>query len=384
MTRTVPQGTVMATESSVNRTWYVYCHTAPNGKKYIGQTRNDPQKRWGNGRGYSTQPYFKRAIDKYGWDNIEHVVICSVRNQEYADFLERWFIEKWDTTNSDKGYNCAKGGAGPTGVTWNNERKQAFSEYMSGESNPMYGRHHSPEAITLMSKNRSGKKASPEMRELRTNVLLAANKRRRKPIRQLDLDGNVIKTYPGMGEMEAETGFNHSGVWKVCRGKADTAYGFKWEYVDDELREEAKKTFAKRPRSGTPVIQLDLAGNEIARFGSMTEAERETGLNRNKISACCFGEQDTYAGYVWRLEHQTERKKKNRPSLPVGVIQFDMDGREIARFSSLKQAMEATGHNRHRITECCQGKRDHYRECRWRYDESNSNTSKQSSNGLFS
>lgn len=370
--------------SSENRTWYIYCHTTPSGKRYIGQTRNDPQKRWGNGRGYSSQPYFKRAIDKYGWDNIEHVVLCSVSNQEYADFLERWFIERWDTTNPDKGYNCAKGGAGPTGVTWDDERKQAFSEHMSGEGNPMYGRHHSPETIALMSKNRSGKEVSPEMREFRTNVLLAANKRRRKPIRQLDLEGNVIRTYPGMGEMEAETGFNHSCVWRVCRGKADTAYGFKWEYVDDELREEAQKTFAKRPRNGTPVIQLDLEGNEIARFCSMKEAERETGLNRNKISACCFEKQDTYAGYIWRLEHQAAKKKTGRKSLPVGVVQLDMDGNEIARFSSLNQAMESTGHNRHRITECCQGKRDHYRECRWRYDDPNSNSSEQPGNGLFS
>lgn len=369
---------------TMSRTWYIYCHTSPSGKRYIGQTRNDPEARWSNGRGYSTQPYFKRAIDKYGWDNIEHVVLCSVSNQEYADFLEQWFIEKWDTTNSDKGYNCAKGGAGPTGVMWDDERKKAFSEYMTGENNPMYGRHHSPETIALMSKNRRGKEVSPEMREFRTNVLLEANKKRRIPIRQLDLDGNVIRTFPGMGEMEAETGFSHSCVWRVCRGKADTAYGFKWEYVDSELRKEAKKELAERTKPGVPVIQLDLAGNEIARFGSMTEAQRKTGLNRNKIGACCYGEQETYAGFIWRLERQAKRKKTGRKSLPVSVVQLDLDGNEIARFSSLKQAMDSTGHDRHRITECCQGKRDHYCGFRWRYDESDSKTSKQPASGLFS
>lgn len=221
------------------------------------------------------------------------------------------------------------------------------------------------------------------MREFRTNVLIEANKRRRKPIRQLDLDGNVIRTYSGMGEIEAETGFNHSCIWKVCRGQAITAYGFKWEYVDSELRKEAQAVFAKRSKGGVPVIQLDLAGNEIARFSSMSEAERKTGFNRNKISACCFEEQDTYGGYIWRLEHRTEKKKTGRPSMPVGVIQLDMNGNEIARFSSLKQAMESTGHNRHRITECCQGKRSDYRGCRWRYAES-SKTDKQHVDGLIS
>ena len=371
-------------ESSESRTWYIYCHTAPNGKRYIGQTRNDPQKRWRSGRGYASQPYFKRAIDKYGWDNIEHVVLCSVSNQEYADFLEQWFIDKWDTTNSDKGYNCAKGGAGPTGVTWDDERKQAFSEYMTGENNPMYGRHHSPESIARMSEKLRGRKLSPEMREFRTSIILEANKRRRKPIRQLDLDGNVIRTYSGMGEIEAETGFNHSSIWKVCHGKMLTAYGFKWEFVDDELREESRKALEARPKNSIAVIQCDLDGNEVARFESMSDAERKTGLNRNKISACCYGKQDTYAGCTWRLEHQAKQKKTNRPPTPVAVVQLDMDGNVVARFKSLQQAMNATGCNRHRITECCRGERDSYGEYRWQFDDSNSTTNKRPVNGLFS
>ena len=45
----------------------VYKHTSPNGMVYIGITRQNPIKRWMNGKGYSYNTYFYNAILKYGW-----------------------------------------------------------------------------------------------------------------------------------------------------------------------------------------------------------------------------------------------------------------------------------------------------------------------------
>lgn len=420
------------------RTFYIYCHTAPNGKRYVGQTRLKPEKRWNNGHGYDTQQHFKRAIDKYGWDNINHVVLCSVSSKEFADFLERWFIAKWNTTNPDNGYNHAKGGSGPNGVLWDDDRKQAFSEHMSGENNPMYGRRHSPETIALMSKNRRGKYISPEMKEFWTSVLLKANKARQIPIRQLDLEGNLVATYAGITEAENITGFSHASIYKVCRGGNDTAYGYKWEYVDDGLRREAELRRDTRPTGGTAVIQYSLDGTELACFKSLSVAERETGINRDGISDCCHRGYESYGGYVWRFADESKVKAdetavvqfdkhgdrvaeygsiaeaSTRTGVPRylirrccrgvkksaggfkwefldplmnsvpksrAVIQLDMDGNEVARFSSLQDAMNSTGCDRHRISECCQGKRESYRNYRWQYI--NAKNDKPAS-GLFS
>lgn len=423
------------------RTFYIYCHTAPNGKRYIGQTCQEPERRWSNGHGYDTQQHFKRAIDKYGWDNFEHVVLCSVSSKDDADFLERWFIAKYDTCNPDKGYNHALGGAGNTGGTWDDDRKMAFSEHMSGEGNPMYGRHHSPETIALISERRKGKPVSPEMREYRTNILLKANKEKRIPVRQCDLDGKLIATYAGVSEVEAALGFSHSSIWKVCRGEMDKAFGYKWEYVDDELRQEAELRRAARPTGGTSVIQYSLDGTELARFKSLSAAERETGIHRDGISDCIHSGSETYGGYVWRFdgeqqgdadktavvqldkhgkriaeygslveassrtgvprylirrccrgvkksaggfvwEFMDEAMRTNAPKAHVAVVQFDMDGNEVARFTSIKAAMDATGHDRHRISECCQGRRESYRDYRWRYAEQAE--SNEPVSGLFS
>lgn len=380
------------------------------------------------------------AIDKYGWDNIDHVVLCSVSSKENADFLERWFIKKYDTTSSDRGYNCSKGGAGPLGVTWSEEHKKEHSRKISGAGNGMYGRHHTEESRKRMSEKLSGRKLTPEMREFRTDILLEANKRRQIPIRQLDLDGNLIATYPGMGEMTRITGYNHSSVWKVCRGQSNQAYGYLWEYEDETLRVEAKACAEDRAKlkaeniknrgtgGGMSVIQFDIDGNEIARYPSLCAAERETGLHRDRIGDCCHGGLETYGGFVWKFENEGQNGAEKsaviqfdldgneiarfdsmaeasaKTGVPryqirhccsgrqktargfgwqyadvdhikkickpnLAVIQFDLDGNEVGRFKSLAEAQRATGHDHHRISECCKGERQSYRDTIWRYAE---------------
>ena len=53
----------------------VYMHICPNNKRYIGITGQVVEKRWNHGEGYSHQRLFYRAILKYGWDNIQHLII---------------------------------------------------------------------------------------------------------------------------------------------------------------------------------------------------------------------------------------------------------------------------------------------------------------------
>ena len=57
--------------------YIVYMHRNKiNNKCYVGQTCQKPETRWGGqGQGYRQQPYFYRAIQKYGWDNFEHIIL---------------------------------------------------------------------------------------------------------------------------------------------------------------------------------------------------------------------------------------------------------------------------------------------------------------------
>ena len=70
----------------------VYQHVTPDGMYYFGQT-NNIKRRWkNNGAGYkgtALQPY----IEKFGWDNIQHIVLFKDQTKENALFIENFLIE---------------------------------------------------------------------------------------------------------------------------------------------------------------------------------------------------------------------------------------------------------------------------------------------------
>lgn len=123
----------------------VYIHISPNNKRYIGLTSRKPEHRWNNGKGYKGNSYFTNAINKYGWDNFQHIIIAKGLSEDEAKWLEMELIRLWDTTNRNKGYNRLSGG-----------------QTNSGENNPFYGKHHSEEVRTLLSEQHIGMTYSEE------------------------------------------------------------------------------------------------------------------------------------------------------------------------------------------------------------------------------
>lgn len=94
-----------------NRLYCVYMHkNKQNGKVYIGQTCQKPERRWSNGYGYKGCPKFYKAIQKYGWNNFEHIIIQDHLSKEEADNLEKELITKYNSTSQETGYNISIGG----------------------------------------------------------------------------------------------------------------------------------------------------------------------------------------------------------------------------------------------------------------------------------
>ena len=95
----------------------IYCHTnAVNGKRYVGQTVDTVEGRWGEhvsaakrGRG---SRILGAAIQKYGVDAFTHELLDVVTTQEGADAAERAWIGQRRTL-SPNGYNLSYGGGGP-------------------------------------------------------------------------------------------------------------------------------------------------------------------------------------------------------------------------------------------------------------------------------
>ena len=87
----------------------VYMHVFPNGKRYIGITSQKPEQRWRmNGKGYQQCPKMWNVINKYGWENIEHIVLYEGLSKEMAEKAEIRLISEYNTTIN--GYNVENGG----------------------------------------------------------------------------------------------------------------------------------------------------------------------------------------------------------------------------------------------------------------------------------
>ena len=133
----------------------VYLHISPSGKRYYGITKLNINQRWRNGNGYKNQKCFWRAIEKYGWDNFEHIIIARGLSEEEAKWLEIELIREWNTTNPNKGYNNSLGGE-----SWNcsEETKKKMSEAKKGK-------HLSEETKKKMSESKKGKYLSEETKK---------------------------------------------------------------------------------------------------------------------------------------------------------------------------------------------------------------------------
>ena len=70
----------------------VYQHVTPDNMYYFGQT-NDIKRRWEcNGIHYKETALYP-YIEKFGWDNIQHIVLFKDQTRENALFIENFLIE---------------------------------------------------------------------------------------------------------------------------------------------------------------------------------------------------------------------------------------------------------------------------------------------------
>ena len=106
----------------------IYMHKNKiNGKIYIGQTCQKPEYRWGKeGKGYEQCPLFYAAIQKYGWNNFEHIIISTGLSAEEANLKEQELISFYKTTQKEFGYNLQKGGNNRT-INEDARKKLSFS-----------------------------------------------------------------------------------------------------------------------------------------------------------------------------------------------------------------------------------------------------------------
>lgn len=162
--------------------WTVYMHICKeNGKKYIGITSRTPYftRFNGDGSGYKTSVKFWNAIQKYGWENFEHVVLAENQTKEEAHRLEREYIKKYQTQDERYGYNIKEGGQGehlPESI------KEKISKSSIGKPGTTTGRKHTEDEIRRMRESQEGRPFTPEHL---ANLRNANSKFQGKPTRHM-------------------------------------------------------------------------------------------------------------------------------------------------------------------------------------------------------
>ena len=188
----------------------VYCHTnKENGKKYIGITKQTPERRWKNGNGYSSQ-HFARAIQKYGWNNFEHTILMSNLTKDKACYYERFYIKKYETTLPENGYN----------------------ETLGGDGGGMYNKHHTQEAREKISNARKISGFSETHKRHISESKSGVKHHLARPVYQYSKDGTFIKKWDYMNEAAKSLNLSRGAISNVCLGRCKTSGGFVWSYQD--------------------------------------------------------------------------------------------------------------------------------------------------------
>ena len=154
-----------------NKNYTIYMHKNKiNGKMYIGQTCQKVEYRWENGTKYDQCPVFYRAIQKYGWDNFEHIILKENLTLEEANYWEEYYISYYHTWVDDpqcNGYNLQKGGS-------NREIAEETKEKLRQNTLNLW---KSEEHREKMSQKMKEKWQDPEMRQKFLNAHEAARQK---------------------------------------------------------------------------------------------------------------------------------------------------------------------------------------------------------------
>lgn len=240
----------------------IYAHINKiNGKIYIGQTKQSLKERWGSdGRRYQGQAFYN-AIQKYGWDNFEHLLILDNLDQMQANYYEKLFIKKYNTTSKNFGYNIANGGNSNT----LNEKQRELRRQLNYQ----------------MWEDGTFKKLI------------------NTPVYCIELDQNFESAL----EAERQLQIDNSTIQKVCKGQLKYA-GIKngqplhWIYLKDYNEDLIKSLKGKSEilkGVSIPIYCVEL--NKI--FNSATEASKELNIDASSIRKAIRGERKTAGKFHW-------------------------------------------------------------------------------------
>lgn len=208
-------------------TYSVYMHVFPNGKRYIGLTGKPPKQRWKRGRNYQNNTYMTRAVEKYGWDNIQHIIVEDGLTKESAEAKERMLISYFKSNDQRYGYNISSGGEciGKHSI----ETRRKISEIKKRQSaDPEYRKKLSIAHKGITPPNKGVPMSEEQKKKLSIAKMGSEGHGKRKV---LCIETNII--YESITEASKQTGAQMGKIVEVCKGHRNTTKNYHWKYVEE-------------------------------------------------------------------------------------------------------------------------------------------------------
>lgn len=229
---------------------FIYLITnSVNGKVYIGQTIKTISERmfehiWDSYNKPDDGMALHRAILKYGKDNFEIKEICCLSSSDkyelrsLLDSEEVRYIKEFGSMVPN-GYNITPGGyfVSPDrcmnvfcftmdGVFVSEFESLAEAERITGVPHTCISR-----AVNKVDRQSAGgflwsKTSTPP----EYTIDFGSDKRR--PIIQMDSDGNIVHKWPSIIEAAKSLGLQPSLIGHCCRGNRKSTGGFRWAYLN--------------------------------------------------------------------------------------------------------------------------------------------------------
>ena len=203
----------------------IYLHRNKiNNKCYVGQTCQKPSQRWGShGQNYKEQSYFYKAIQKYGWDNFEHIILEENIPAHLVDERECFWGGYYHAL-APEGYSLQFGK--------NNYKKQSNQLIQTKKEASL----NKWQDLTYRQKVVDGRKQMWKEASFENKEKMLANldrnglggKARSKKVECIET--KII--YNSTREAERLSGINHCNISQVCTGKRKTAGKFHWRYIE--------------------------------------------------------------------------------------------------------------------------------------------------------
>lgn len=117
----------------------------------------------------------------------------------------------------------------------------------------------------------------------------------KKLIYQYNLTGELESTFQSLEEASKSSSISEESISHACVGDRKTCNGFYWTYTSTfDLKEDYRKK---------KVIQYDLEGELVKVFDSISDASKQTEINKSSIAKCCRGERNKAGGFIWRTKN---------------------------------------------------------------------------------